>query len=337
MPDPGGRRLPRSGDARGGAHRGGDTSVVITDFLNHLAVEKGASRHTLAAYRRDLGRYAEFLEGKGVAGIAEVESGHVDAFRRWLTEGDVAAGHRPLAASSVARALSSVRGLHRFATRDGIAERDIAAAVEVPRAGRRLPKALSVDETIALVEAAGDTAVDTDPARVRNRAMLELLYSSGLRAAELLGLDVDEVAPVIAVPAGEFAAMRVVGKGSKERIVPVGAPARAALGAYLVRARPALNRTGSAALFLNARGGRLSRQTLWTVVGEAARRAGLTTEVSPHTLRHSFATHLLEGGADVRVVQEMLGHSSVATTQIYTKVSIETLREVWAQSHPRAT
>ncbi|WP_333619495.1 site-specific tyrosine recombinase XerD [Dietzia sp.] len=320
-------------------------SAVIGEYLDHLAVEKGASRHTIAAYRRDLCRYSEYLEASGICEIGDVDEANIEGFRRELAEGDPESGARPLAASSVSRALSSVRGLHRFAARDGRVAADVAATVELPRAGRRLPKALSVSETVALLEAAGDTASDTDPGRIRNRAMLELLYSSGLRAAELLALDVDDVSAVLEVPAGDFAAMRVVGKGQKERIVPVGAPARAAVGAYLVRARPALNRSGRPALFLNARGGRLSRQTLWTVVGDCAERAGLgggtdeqgTPQVSPHTLRHSFATHLLEGGADIRVVQEMLGHSSVSTTQIYTKVTIETLREVWAQSHPRAT
>lgn len=312
------------------------TSDVIADYLNHLAVEKGAATHTLAAYRRDLARYQEYLDSVGVEELRSVDSGHVEEFRGRLGRGDREAGTKPLAASSVSRTMSAVRGLHKFAAKDGTVTDNVAAAVALPSSGQRLPKALSVAEVFAMIDASGDTEVDTDPGRIRNRAMVELLYSSGLRASELIDLDLDDVGAVARASPGEFAAMRVTGKGSKERFVPVGGPAREALGAYLVRARPALNTAGKPALFLNKRGGRVSRQTLWQLVGDSARRAGIETEVSPHTLRHSFATHLLEGGADIRVVQELLGHASVSTTQIYTKVTIETLREVWAESHPRA-
>lgn len=311
-------------------------SDVIADYLNHLAVEKGAATHTLAAYRRDLARYQAYLDAAGINELRGVDSGHVEEFRGRLGRGDAEAGQRPLAASSVSRTMSAVRGLHKFAAKDGAVSDNVAAAVALPSSGQRLPKALSVAEVFAMIDASGDTEVDTDPGRIRNRAMIELLYSSGLRASELIDLDVDDVGAVARAKPGEFAAMRVTGKGSKERFVPVGRPAREALGAYLVRARPALNSRGTPALFLNKRGGRVSRQTLWQLVGESARRAGIDTEVSPHTLRHSFATHLLEGGADIRVVQELLGHASVSTTQIYTKVTIDTLREVWAESHPRA-
>lgn len=311
-------------------------SDVIGDYLNHLAVEKGAAQHTLAAYRRDLARYQEFLDENRIEDLKQIDSGHIEDFRGWVGRGDAAAGRRPLAASSVSRTMSAVRGLHRFAAKDGTVPDNVAATVAMPATGQRLPKALSVSETFAMIDAAGDTGVDTDPGRIRNRAMIELLYSSGLRASELIDLDVDDVGSVSRAEPGEFAAMRVTGKGSKERYVPVGGPAREALGAYLVRARPLLNKAGKPALFLNKRGGRITRQTLWQVVGDSAKRAGIAAEVSPHTLRHSFATHLLEGGADIRVVQELLGHASVSTTQIYTKVTIETLREVWAESHPRA-
>lgn len=311
-------------------------SDVIADYLNHLAVEKGAATHTLAAYRRDLARYQEYLDAEGIEDLRGVDSGHIEEFRGRLGRGDAEAGQKPLAASSVSRTMSAVRGLHKFAAKDGTVADNVAAAVALPSSGQRLPKALTVAEVFALIEAAGDTEVDSDPGRIRNRAMVELLYSSGLRASELIDLDLDDVGAVARAKLGEFAAMRVTGKGSKERFVPVGGPAREALGAYLVRARPALNTAGKPALFLNKRGGRVSRQTLWQLVGESARRAGIEAEVSPHTLRHSFATHLLEGGADIRVVQELLGHASVSTTQIYTKVTIETLREVWAESHPRA-
>ena len=308
----------------------------IADYLDHLAVERGASGNTLAAYRRDLGRYREFLAGLGVHSLAGADRTAVEAFRAELASPDPAGGRRPLAASSVARTLAAVRGLHRFATRDGLTPVDPAAAVTPPRPARRLPKALPVATVEAILEAAGDPATDTEPGRIRDRAMLELLYATGARASELLALDVDDLAG-LREPDGASVLLR--GKGDKERVVPVGGPACAAVDAYLVRARPGLAARGgraSGALFLNTRGGRMTRQSLWTVVTRAAGRAGVDAEVSPHTFRHSFATHLLDGGADIRVVQELLGHSSVTTTQVYTLVTVETLREVWAECHPRA-
>ncbi|HJC29358.1 MAG TPA: site-specific tyrosine recombinase XerD [Candidatus Dietzia intestinipullorum] len=305
----------------------------IRGYLDHLAVEKGASAHTLSAYRRDLEKYRGFLAGVGVDDLTGVTESHVEEFRAQLATTDPESGRRALAPSSVARTLAAVRGLHRFATRDGITALDAAAAVTPPRPARRLPKALPVDQIIAVIEATGGTEVDVEPARLRDRAMLELLYASGARAAELVGLDVDDV-DGLDHPDGGAVALR--GKGGKERVVPVGRPACEALNAYLVRARPALAVSGGPALFLNARGGRISRQTLWSVVSTSAARAGVDAEISPHSFRHSFATHLLDGGADIRVVQELLGHSSVTTTQVYTLVTVETLREVWAECHPRA-
>lgn len=305
----------------------------IRGYLDHLAVEKGASAHTLSAYRRDLEKYREFLAGVGVDDLSGVTESHVEAFRARLATADPDSGRSALAASSVARSLAAVRGLHRFSTRDGITALDAAAAVTPPRPSRRLPRALPVDQMIAVIEAAGGTEVDVEPARLRDRAMLELLYASGARAAELVGLDVDDV-DGLDHPDGGTVILR--GKGDKERVVPVGRPACEAVNAYLVRARPALAVSGGPALFLNARGGRISRQSLWTVVSTAAGRAGVDREISPHSFRHSFATHLLDGGADIRVVQELLGHSSVTTTQVYTLVTVETLREVWAECHPRA-
>ncbi|MGW8590935.1 site-specific tyrosine recombinase XerD [Dietzia sp. NPDC055340] len=305
----------------------------IRGYLDHLVVERGASTHTLAAYRRDLDRYRRHLDAAGVTDLGAVSESHVEDFRTALSTADPEAGRRALAPSSVARALAAVRGLHRFSTRDGATPVDAAAAVTPPSPPRRLPKAVPVDRMIAMIEAAGGTETDTEPARLRDRAMLELLYASGARAAELIGLDVDDL-DGLDRPEGGAVILR--GKGGKERIVPLGRPACEAVNAYLVRARPALAVKGGAALFLNTRGGRLSRQTLWNVVSAAARRAGLATDVSPHSFRHSFATHLLDGGADIRVVQELLGHSSVTTTQVYTLVTVDTLREVWAECHPRA-
>lgn len=311
----------------------GGATAQIRGYLDHLAVEKGASAHTLAAYRRDLDKYRRYLAAAGVDDLTSVTEAHVEEFRTRLATADPDEGRRALAPSSIARALAAVRGLHRFATRDGVTALDAAASVTPPRPPRRLPRALPVDRMIAVIEAAGDTAVDTDPARLRDRAMLELLYASGARAAELVGLDVDDL-DGLDQPDGGAVILR--GKGGKERVVPVGRPACEALGAYLVRARPALAARGGPALFLNARGGRITRQTLWNVVSVAARRAGVQQDVSPHSFRHSFATHLLDGGADIRAVQELLGHSSVTTTQVYTLVTVDTLREVWAECHPRA-
>ena len=311
----------------------GGAAPQIRGYLDHLAVEKGASAHTVAAYRRDLAKYRQYLAESGVGDLGSVTESHVEEFRTRLATADPDVGRRALAPSSVARALAAVRGLHRFSAGDGVTPSDVAAAVTPPRPPRRLPKALPVGEIIAVVEAAGGTEVDTDPARLRDRAMLELLYASGARAAELVGLDVDDI-DGLDHPDGGTVILR--GKGGKERLVPVGRHACDAVGAYLVRGRPALAVKGGPALFLNTRGGRVTRQTLWTVVTVAAERAGVSQDVSPHSFRHSFATHLLDGGADIRVVQELLGHASVTTTQVYTLVTVDTLREVWAECHPRA-
>jgi integrase/recombinase XerD len=239
-----------------------------------------------------------------------------------------AAADPPPAASSLARLQSSVRGLHRFLAREGIEDDDPTGRLRPPKAARRLPKALSIDQVERLLDAAASGSDEL--IGLRDRALLELLYATGARVSEVVQLDVDELA------SGEV--VRVRGKGSKERIIPVGSYARAALEAYLTRARPELSRRGRATprLFLGARGAPLSRQSAWLVIQHAAERTELTAHISPHTLRHSFATHLLQGGADVRVVQELLGHASVATTQIYTHVSVDALRDVYATSHPRA-
>jgi integrase/recombinase XerD len=225
----------------------------------------------------------------------------------------------------------AVRGLHRFALLDGLVPADVAHEVRPPSPARRLPKAIPVDSVIALIEAAASVE---GPRGVRDRALLELLYGTGARISEAVGLAVDDL------DRGS-AAVRLAGKGGKERVVPVGSYALAAVEDYLVRGRPALAAAGKGgvrggALFLNVRGGPLSRQSAWAILRAAAERAGVREEVSPHTLRHSFATHLLDGGADVRVVQELLGHASVTTTQVYTLVTVDKLREVYASSHPRA-
>jgi integrase/recombinase XerD len=299
--------------------------ATVRTYLGHLAVERGLAANTLSSYRRDLSRYAEALAARGRRALGEVTEGDVVEFLAGLREGDEE--HPPLSAGSAARAVVAVRGLHRFAVREGLTADDPAREVRPPTPPRRLPKAISIAEVEKLLAAAGPA----DTARgLRDRALLELLYGSGVRISEAVGLDIDDVDL-----ADGF--IRVAGKGGKARVVPVGDYARRALDAYLVRARPELARSGRGvpALFLNARGGRLSRQGAWMVLGAAAERAGLS-DVSPHTLRHSFATHLLDGGADVRVVQELLGHASVTTTQVYTLVTVQLLREVYATSHPRA-
>jgi integrase/recombinase XerD len=309
-------------------------------YLDHLRVERGVSPHTLSAYRRDLRRYHDFLRRQRVDLLEQVTPELIGAFAAELREG-VRAGPEapdgwrqpPLAATSVARTVVAVRGLHRFARDDGVSENDPAQGVQPPKTARRLPKALGQDQVQALLDAPGD-----DPLGLRDRALLELLYGTGARISEAVGLDVDDVLGAVRTPVDQAAGIRLLGKGSKERLVPLGSFARRAIDDYLVRGRPVLaaHGTGSAAVFLNARGGRLSRQSAWTVLRSSAERAGLTVDVSPHTLRHSFATHLLEGGADVRVVQELLGHASVTTTQIYTLVTVDHLREVYLSSHPRA-
>jgi integrase/recombinase XerD len=295
-------------------------------------VERGLAAHTLQAYRRDLRRYAMVLGAAGRAGIGEVTTQDVASFLAALREGGP--GHPPLAASSAGRAVVAVRGLHAFAAAEGLAPSDPARAVRPPVPPRRLPRAIPVADVERLLEAAG---TGDGPRPLRDRALLELLYATGARISEATGLDVDDLDAEGPVMRGT---VRLSGKGGKQRIVPVGSYARQALDQYLVRARPALavaarRASASPAVFLNARGGRLTRQGAWAVLRAAAQRAGIP-EVSPHTLRHSFATHLLDGGADVRVVQELLGHASVTTTQVYTLVTVDRLREVYAGAHPRA-
>jgi integrase/recombinase XerD len=305
---------------------------VVTGYLDHLLVERGLAANTISAYRRDLRRYTEFLTAAGVRGLGEVGESDVAGFLSALRQGDDE--HPPLSATSAARAVVAVRGLHRFALLDGLVHDDVAAEVRPPAPARRLPKAIPVESVEALIAAAG--SVD-GPRGLRDRALLELLYGTGARISEAVGLAVDDL--VIGTDPRN-AAVRLAGKGGKERVVPVGSYAVRAVEEYLVRARPALAATARAgvrgALFLNSRGGALTRQSAWAILRACAERAGLTVEISPHTLRHSFATHLLDGGADVRVVQELLGHASVTTTQVYTLVTVERLREVYVTSHPRA-
>ena len=304
---------------------------AIRTYLDHLVVERGVADNTLKSYRRDLRRYVAFLADRGITEPGAVEEATVTAFLMALREGSE--GHPALSAGSAARTVVAVRGFHRFCVRDGLARIDPSAAVRPPAPAKRLPKALPLADIEKILEAAGEPGTAL---ALRDRALLEVLYGTGARISEAVGLDVDDLDLGDADSGGGSVLLR--GKGSKERIVPVWSYAGAAVSAYLVRGRPALVAVGGGnpAMFLNARGGRLSRQSAWTVLTKAADRAGVTAEVSPHTLRHSFATHLLDGGADVRVVQELLGHASVTTTQVYTLVTVDKLREVYATAHPRA-
>lgn len=300
-----------------------DVEELARTWHIHLVVERGLSEHTISNYDRDLRRYIHWLDAVGLRDLSRVTARDVEAYVADLRRGVDNAS--PLAPASVARALVVARGLHKFGVTEGVLASDVSAEVSPPSQGEALPDTLSVTEVTALL----DACTTTTPLGLRDKALLEMLYATGARVSEVLALTVDDVTDNTGV-------LMVHGKGNKQRLVPVGSHAVDALDAYLVRGRPVLATGKSHALFLNARGGALSRQSAWTVIKTAAARAGLEKDVSPHTLRHSFATHLLEGGADVRTVQELLGHSSVTTTQIYTHVTADSLRQVWAGAHPRA-
>ncbi|WP_349898641.1 site-specific tyrosine recombinase XerD [Parafrigoribacterium soli] len=306
----------------------------VDQYLRHVAIERGLSANTVAAYRRDLAAYLGILAARGIDSAEAIAQADISAFAQELrTRVDA-----PLTASSMARMLSSIRGFHRFLLDEGIVQEDVALEVKPPKLASRLPKAITVEQMAAVL----DAAAGDDLQSLRDRALLELLYATGARISEAVDLNVDDVLNTESGGAGDGLrsgdVVRLFGKGGKERIVPLGSFARTAIDAYLVRARPSLSLRGAAtpALFLGLRGQRLSRQNAWLIIRARAEKAGIGVEISPHTFRHSFATHLLAGGADVRVVQELLGHSSVATTQIYTLVTADTLRDMYTTAHPRA-
>lgn len=318
----------------------------MADYLAHLRIERGSSANTLNSYERDLRRYAAYLQQRKITSPAEVDPGHISEYLQAVTTGTD--GGNALAERSSARMLASVRGVHRYWAQEGSTGYDPAAEVTAPKLSETLPKALSVDEVTRLLEAPNPAT----PLGARDRALLEFLYATGARISEAVALDVDDVHSIRESDHEDLVLVRVTGKGDKQRIVPLGRMAQRALGDYLTAGRPALadvaqrssgrslgsarRRGPSAALFLNKLGTRLSRQSAWSVLTKSAEDAEVAADVSPHTLRHSCATHLLDGGADIRTVQELLGHASVSTTQIYTKVTAESLREQYATAHPRA-
>jgi integrase/recombinase XerD len=300
---------------------------AVGNYLRHVTIERGLSANTVAAYRRDLASYLGVLAERGISTPEGISEADVAAFASALRSRPDGA----MTASSMARMLSTVRGFHRFLVDENLVDADVASHAKPPKLAQRLPKAITVEQMGRVLDATGGEDLQS----LRDRALLELLYATGARVSEAVALNVDDI---LGTEDGASDVVRLLGKGSKQRLVPVGSYARAALDAYLVRARPAFSARGAAtpALFLGARGRRLSRQNAWLIIKAAAERSGIGVDISPHTFRHSFATHLLEGGADVRVVQELLGHSSVATTQIYTLVTADTLRDMYTTAHPRA-
>ncbi|HEY8662069.1 MAG TPA: site-specific tyrosine recombinase XerD [Propionibacteriaceae bacterium] len=306
----------------------------ISAYVDHLRVERGLSVNTLAAYGRDLDRYAAWLHAHAICTPQAVTGDTLESYATSLRS--PASDDSSLAPASIARMLAAVRGLHRFWAIEHVTSDDLARYVTPPKATRRLPKALSVDEVQRLLAAAGSDGESTTSSQLCDVALTELLYGTGARISEVVALDVDDLERALS---DHTVGLRLMGKGDKERLVPLGSYARAAVETWLVRGRPALAARAvraTPALLLNERGGRLSRQSAFNRIRAAAHRAGITAEVSPHSLRHSYATHLLDGGADVRVVQELLGHASVTTTQIYTLVTVDHLRDVYREAHPRA-
>ena len=298
--------------------------LAASSFLNHLQIERGLAANSIAAYKRDLTKFNAFLNG---AALNEVTPDLINSFESSLREAK-------LSVASINRIDSTLRSFFKHLQQEyGFADPTLEIAPS--KSARRLPKALTINQIISMIDAAFR---DGDPITLRDQAMLELLYSSGARVSELIGININDLSTV-QTDDGEIRTLKLRGKGSKERIVPLGSFASKAIDTYCVRIRPDLvskSSKPSPALFLNTRGGRISRQSAWQMVLNSAKAAGITEHVSPHVFRHSYATHLLDGGADIRVVQELLGHASVTTTQIYTLITIDKVRETYSMAHPRA-
>ena len=298
--------------------------LAATSFLNHLQIERGLAANSIAAYRRDLSKFAKFLGSKPLA----------DVVPETITEFETTLREAKLSVASINRVDSTLRSFFKHLQQEyGYA--DPTLEISPKKSARRLPKALTIAQIVSMIDAA---LRDGQPITVRDQAMLELLYSSGARVSELIGINMNDLS-TIETDDGVITTLKLRGKGSKERIVPLGSFAAKAIENYMVRVRPDLAAKSSkttSALFLNSRGSRISRQSAWQMVLDAAEAAGVTEHVSPHVFRHSYATHLLDGGADIRVVQELLGHASVTTTQIYTLITIDKVRESYSMAHPRA-
>jgi integrase/recombinase XerD len=301
-----------------------NTNSAISSFLNHLQIERGLSKNTISAYKRDLSKFSFFLEEMDLGSITP---GDITRFETSLRADNLSIG-------TINRIESTLRSFFKhLQTEYGLA--DPTLEIATGKSVRRLPKALTIMQILAMIESAYR---EGEPITLRDQAMLELLYSSGARVSELIGINVNDLSTT-QTSDGEITTLKLRGKGSKERIVPLGSFATRAIENYMVRIRPELaakGRENTSALFLNARGGRISRQSAWQMVLNSAKAAGVSEHVSPHVFRHSYATHLLDGGADIRVVQELLGHASVTTTQIYTLITIDKVRESYSLAHPRA-
>jgi len=298
--------------------------LAASSFLNHLQIERGLAANSIAAYRRDLEKFKSFLDSTHLDQVSPETINHFETSLREMK----------LSTASINRIQSTLRSLFKHLQQEyGLADPTLEIAPS--KSARRLPKALTIDQILSMIDAAYR---ESDPITLRDQAMMELLYSSGARVSELIGINLNDLS-IVQSDDGEITTLKLRGKGSKERIVPLGSFASKAIDDYCVRIRPALlskNPKGNTALFLNARGGRISRQSAWQMVLKAANEAGIKEHVSPHIFRHSYATHLLDGGADIRVVQELLGHASVTTTQIYTLITIDKVRESYSLAHPRA-
>ena len=298
--------------------------LAASSFINHLQIERGLAANSIAAYRRDLAKFQSFLDGTS---LHDVSPETIGAFESSLRE-------VKLSVASINRIDSTLRSFFKHLQLEyGLSDPTLELAPS--KSARRLPKALTIAQILSMIDV---SYRESDPITLRDQAMLELLYSSGARVSELIGINLNDLS-VAQTPDGEITTLKLRGKGSKERIVPLGSFASKAIDDYCVRIRPGLlakNPKNNPALFLNSRGGRISRQSAWQMVLDAAKNAGVTEHVSPHVFRHSYATHLLDGGADIRVVQELLGHASVTTTQIYTLITIDKVRESYSMAHPRA-
>lgn len=298
----------------------------LVDFFNYLSIEKGLSKNTISSYQRDLQKYFEYLSINS-QDFASIQTEDLNQYVAWL-RGKASANK--LGESSIARNVIAIRNYYKYLSKEH-GNKDIASNFHPPKIPKRLPKALSIDQITKILSIAGEDLIS-----VRDRALLEILYSTGARVTEVINLDISDISSTKNEDQ-EFTTIKLKGKGGKERVVPLGSYGLSAINDYLTRSRPTLVKVSTQkALFLNQRGGRFTRQSAWNVVAARSARAGLKGEVTPHSLRHSFATHLLDGGADIRVVQELLGHSSVTTTQIYTLITIDRLRESYSSAHPRS-